>query len=180
MLKRFWDSWGKELVAAVILAVIIRVGLAESRVVPTPSMVPTVQVGDRILAEKIFFKLFGLHRGDIIVFNPPFAPEANPITKMIGLEDDYLKRIIGMAGDTIEVRDGKVYRNGVALDEPYIMEPMNYVYGPVKVPEGKLFVMGDNRNNSNDSHAWGFLDVKEVRSRAIFRFWPLNRIGILH
>lgn len=180
MLKRFWNSWGKELLVALLIGLLIRAEVAEARVVPTPSMVPTVIPGDRILAEKIVMRFTGLHRGDIIVFRPPFSDENSRLMSTMGLEDDFLKRVIGLPGDKIEIRDGKVRVNDQVLVEPYIEAPPNYAFGPQTVPDGKLFVLGDNRNNSYDSHAWGFLDESAVRSRAFLRFWPLGRIELLH
>lgn len=95
-------------------------------------------------------------------------------------EKDYIKRLIARAGDIIEVREGEgVFRNGELLTEPYIMDIPQYDYGPIKVPEGMVFVMGDNRNNSNDSHEWGPLEQERVIGKALFRFWPLYRIGLV-
>lgn len=96
-------------------------------------------------------------------------------------EKDFIKRLIGQAGDVIEVKkDDAVYRNGERLDEPYIAEPPLYDMEPVKIPAGMLFVMGDNRNNSNDSHAWGPLDRDRVIGKTMVRFWPLNRLSLVH
>ncbi|HEY3364458.1 MAG TPA: signal peptidase I [Symbiobacteriaceae bacterium] len=180
MLKRFWDSWGRELLVAVLIGLFIRAEVAEARVVPTPSMVPTVLPGDRLLAEKLVYRFTGPHRGDIIVFRPPLSDENSRLLSTMGLEDDFLKRVIGLPGDKVEIRDGKVLINGTPLTEPYIAAPPNYVFGPKVVPPGQLFVLGDNRNNSYDSHAWGFLDESAVRSRAVVRFWPPSRIDVLH
>lgn len=179
MLKEFWRGWGKELLVALVLALLIRAGVAEARMVPTPSMVPTVLPGDRLLAEKMLYRFTTPRRGDIIVFAPPFAPEQGRLASFLGLEEDYLKRVIGLPGETVEIRDGQVLVNGVALDEPYIKEAPTYEAPPVIVPAGHLFVLGDNRNQSYDSHAWGTVELSAVRSRAIFRFWPLNRIGLV-
>ena len=97
-------------------------------------------------------------------------------------EKDFIKRLIGLSGDVIEVKDGAVYRNGERLDESYVMDPgnINYERPPVKVGKGQLFVMGDNRNNSNDSHEWGQLDRNRVLGKAMVRFWPPNRVGLVH
>jgi len=179
MLKSFWREWGRELLIALVLALLIRAEVAEARRVPTPSMVPTVQPGDRLLAEKLFYRFTGPNRGDIIVFLPPFEEEGTVLEQFLGLEEDYLKRVIGLPGDTVAVKGGKVIVNGEPLVEPYIQAPPNYVMQQITVPEGKLFVLGDNRNNSYDSHSWGLLDQSAVRSRAVFRFWPLNRMGLV-
>lgn len=179
MLKEAWRGWGKEILLALVLALVIRAGVAEARRVPTPSMEPTVLPGDRLLAEKIVYRFTGPKRGDIIVFAPPFAPEQGAVASFLGLEEDYLKRVIALPGETVEIRDGQVLIDGVPLDEPYIKEAPTYEAPPVTVPEGQLFVLGDNRNQSYDSHAWGTLGMDAVRSRAVFRFWPLNRIGLV-
>lgn len=175
--KQIWKEWGKELLIALVLALVIRAGVAEARKVPTPSMVPTVQPGDRLLAEKVTYYFSQPHRGDIVVFTPPFAPEQPALVRFLGLQDDYLKRVIGLPGETVEVRDGQVFIDGSPLDESYIAAAPNYTMPPKKVPDGQIFVLGDNRNDSYDSHAWGFLDISAVHSRAVFRFWPLNRLG---
>lgn len=179
MLKSFWQSWGKELLLALLLALVVRAEVAEARRVPTPSMVPTVLPGDRLLAEKIVYRFTGPKRGDIITFTPPFYQEQGYIKEFLGLSDDFLKRVIALPGETVEVRAGKVLINGVPLEEPYLAAAPQYTMAPTKVPEGKLFVLGDNRNQSYDSHVWGFVDMDAVHSRAFFRFWPLNRIGLI-
>ncbi|HYG57033.1 MAG TPA: signal peptidase I [Symbiobacteriaceae bacterium] len=179
MLKRFWHEWGRDILIGLAIALFFRAQVVEARVVPTESMVPTVQAGDRIFAEKVLYHFTGPRRGDIIVFDPPFDQSSNALLGQLGLEDDYLKRVIGLAGDTVEVKGGQVLVNGKPLKEPYIAAPPAYRYGPVTVPEGKLFVLGDNRNNSFDSHSWGFVEEESVRSRAVLRWWPLNRIGLL-
>ncbi len=179
MLKSFWKEWGRELLIAVVLALLIRAEVAEARRVPTPSMVPTVHPGDRLLAEKIIYRFTGPKRGDIIVFRPPFVEQETMLGQFLGKEDDYLKRVIALPGETVQVTDGKVLINGEPLEEPYVAAAPVYEMAPVTVPEGKLFVLGDNRNDSFDSHAWGLLDMDSVYSRAFFRFWPLNRMGLV-
>jgi signal peptidase I len=98
-----------------------------------------------------------------------------------GYEKDqaFIKRIIAKGGDTVEVKDSKVYINNQALEEDYILESPHYNLQSVQVPKGYLFVMGDNRNNSNDSHVWGFLPETNIIGHAIFRFFPLTRIGTI-
>jgi signal peptidase I len=161
-------EWGKDLIIALMLALVLKAGVADARKVPTPSMVPTVMPGDRVFMERLIVKFTGLRRGDIVVFTPP-----------VPSEDDYLKRVIGLPGDTVQVKGGKVLVNGTALTETYIAEAPRYNYGPVEVPDGKILVLGDNRNYSYDSHAWGLLDESAVHGRAWIRYWPLNRVGLL-
>lgn len=160
-------EWIYTLLIAVVLVIIIRTFLLDSRVVPTTSMVPTIKPGDRLFVEKISHRFSGLERGEVIVFKPPIKS---------GLKDDLIKRLIALPGDTVEVKDSKLYINDEPQDEPYLNEPIQYSYKKVTVPEGKLFVMGDNRNRSYDSHEWGFVDIVSVKGKAFFTYWPLNRM----
>ncbi|HEY9750001.1 MAG TPA: signal peptidase I, partial [Allocoleopsis sp.] len=113
------------------------------------------------------------HRGDIVVFDPPLQLQTQGYSK----EQAFIKRVIGLPGQTVKVRQGKVYVDDQPLSEPYIAEPPAYEWGPEQVPEGQFFVMGDNRNNSNDSHIWGFLPKQNIIGRALWRFWPFSRVG---
>lgn len=172
-------AWGflKDILQIIIFALILtfflRTYVIEARLIPSESMLPTLEIGDRLLVDKIVFKFRELEQTDIVVFAPP--PEAQ---RGAG-DDDLIKRIVGLPGDTVEVKEGRVFVNKKPLDEPYIAERLNYAYGPVAVPEGYLFVMGDNRNYSFDSHAWGFLPLENLKGRAFFRFWPLDRFGLI-
>jgi signal peptidase I len=168
----FFKDTVQVVVFALILTFILRSYIVEARQIPSGSMIPTLQIGDRLLVDKIMYKLNkDLNRKDIVVFAPP--PEAGAL----GNKNDYIKRIIGVSGDTIQVTGGQVLLNDTPITEPYINEKPNYEYGPVVVPEGAVLVMGDNRNNSFDSHAWGFLPLENIKGRAFLRFWPPNRIG---
>ncbi len=161
------------LVIAIILAVIIRSFIAEPRYIPSESMYPTLATGDRLVVEKISYYFQPPQPGDIIVFEPPTQLQLQGYKK----EQAFIKRIIAKGGDTVEVKEEKVYVNDQPLEENYILESPHYNLQPVAVPQGYLFVMGDNRNNSNDSHIWGFLPEKNVIGHAIFRFFPFQRIG---
>lgn len=110
-----------------------------------------------------------------MVFDPPRQLQEFGYTP----DNAFIKRVIGEPGDIVQVANGKVYLNGQPLTEPYIAEPPNYQLNPVRVPDGQFFVMGDNRNNSNDSHIWGFLPRQNIIGRAVFRFWTPDRIGVL-
>ena len=159
---------------ALALALIIRVFIAEPRYIPSESMYPTLSIGDRLVIEKVGYKFHPPNKGDIIVFQPP------EMLRIIGNFDKsqaFIKRAIAKAGETVAVKNGVVYVNDQPLNEDYIAAPPEYELIPVTVPEGQLFVMGDNRNNSNDSHIWGFLPTKNIIGHAVFRFWPLDRIG---
>ena len=176
--KRFWHNQRENLqilFLAVLLAVAIRTFIAEPRYIPSDSMLPTLQVGDRLVVEKISYKLNPPHPGDVIVFEPP------PQLQRFGCDKSqaFIKRIIAKAGQVVAVHDGQVFIDRSPLSEGYILEPPTYNWGPVQVPEGQLLVMGDNRNNSNDSHIWGFLPEGNIIGRAWVRFWPFNRLGWL-
>ncbi|MGE5707639.1 MAG: signal peptidase I [Bacteroidota bacterium] len=158
-------------VVAIGLALIIRATIAEARFIPSESMLPTLQVGDRLLVEKISYHFRMPVRGDIVVFDPPFQSS-------FGGHNAFIKRIIGTPKDTIEVKDGKVILNGQALPESYIQEAPAYTMAKTTVPDDQFFVMGDNRNNSVDSHIWGFLPKKNIIGRAFVRFWPIPRMGL--
>ncbi|NEP41330.1 MAG: signal peptidase I, partial [Okeania sp. SIO2H7] len=138
-------------------------------------MVPTLNIGDRLVIEKVSYRFNPPQTGDIIVFEPPDILQLQGYSK----DQAFIKRIIGLPGQTIDIKNGRVFIDDRPLKEDYIAEPPNYLWqGPVKIPENQYFVMGDNRNNSNDSHIWGFLPKKNIIGRTIFRFWPFDRIGL--
>jgi signal peptidase I len=177
------------IIVALILAIFIRATIAEARYIPSESMVPTLLVKDRLIVEKISNYAGRLNRGDIVVFYPPseqkkFGKDIISRTlKWLGFtsQSAYIKRVIGLPGETLEVKDGYVYINGKKLDESsYIKEKPFYEYGPVKIPEGEIIVLGDNRNNSADSHVWGTLPIENIIGHAVIRFWPPQRIGLLN
>jgi signal peptidase I len=137
-------------------------------------MEPTLQIEDRIIVEKVSNFLRSPQRGEILVFYPPESPLIEDNTKA------YIKRVIGLPGELISIHDGKVFIDGEPLLEPYISAPMDYylpanpLNSAIKIPENTYWMMGDNRNNSNDSHVWGFLPQQNIVGRAVFRFFPFN------
>lgn len=163
----------KTLASAAILAVGIRACVAEARYIPSESMLPTLEIDDRLIIEKITYHFREPKRGDVVVFSPTDA------LKEQNYKEAFIKRVIGVPGDIVEVKNGDVYVNDQLLEEKYILNAPNYKYGPTQVPEGEYLVLGDNRNNSYDSHYWGFVPSKNVIGRAAVRFWPLNRLGNL-
>jgi signal peptidase I len=159
------------LVAFVLVFGVVRPFVIEAYRIPTESMVPTLEVGDRILANKFIYHFTDPKKGDIIVFDS------------VDEEDDQtlVKRVVGLAGDEIQVEDGVLFVNGEAQNEPYLNQelPFRGSYGPTEVPEGHIFVMGDNRGNSADSRVFGPLPLENVKGEAFVRFWPISKIGPL-
>ena len=140
----------KTLATALLLAMGIRTFVAEARYIPSSSMEPTLEINDRLIIEKVSYHFKTPQRGDIVVFSPTDA------LRELNFKDAFIKRVIGLPGDTVEVRGGIVYVNDRPLPETYIAEPPKTPYNPVKVPDDQYLVMGDNRNNSLDSRSWGF------------------------
>ncbi len=162
-----WLREGLEtLIWALVLALILRTFVVQAFWIPSESMVPTLLVGDRVLVCKFWYRLREPQRGDVFVFKNPQNPK-----------EDYVKRLIAVPGDVVEMRRGVVYINGEALEEPYVMFHDSFNMRPVAVPEESYVAMGDNRPNSHDSRYWGFVPKKNIRGPVFWRFWPLNRLG---
>jgi len=170
----FWRS----LILWALLALLIRWLVVEPRWIPSGSMLPTLQLQDRILVEKIRPPL-EQQRGRQLPLNSivVFAPPAQLVDAGYDASAALIKRLVGHPGDQLEVRDGLLIRNGEPVPEPWLDEPITYAMAPVTVPDHQLWVMGDNRNASLDSHLWGPLPEANVIGTAIWRYWPLNRFG---
>jgi len=197
--KAFLDECIETIVVVVFLLIVIRGFVGEPRWIPSASMRPTLLEGDRVFIEKISFnyKIRDIQRGDVLVFYPPFA-ELKPdlwskFTRFVGLfdkNDAYIKRVVAVGGDKYQITtDSKtggslVYINGKPLKENYLYEndtvdcTENMYCGPAVVPEGHYLMLGDNRANSQDGRFWGLLPKERVIGRAIFTFWPFNRLKI--
>lgn len=160
-------EWIIVVVFAVAFTLVFRTYVAEGRFVPTDSMHPTLQEGDRLIIEKVTFKMSGIQRGDIVVFTPPERSDK---------KEDMVKRVIGLPGETLSIKSGTVYINGSALNEPYQPEKPRADFGPYKVPEGSYFVMGDNRNKSYDSRYWGPVYLSSVIGKTMVLYYPFDRI----
>jgi signal peptidase I len=178
------------------LALLIKTFLVQAFYIPSESMLPTLEPGDRVLVNKLAYRFGDIRRGDVIVFESPRPsdePDRDPISAFFvwlsrGLgvsppaDEDFIKRVIGLPGETVEIRrNGVVLIDGQRLDEPYLTGSVPGAWGPERVPEGMLFVLGDNRGNSNDSRfgTLGYIPVDRVVGRAFVRIWPPSRIGWL-
>jgi len=166
-----WLSFTLEVLQTLILALVlyflIDSVIARVRVVNI-SMLPTLQPGEFLMVNKLAYRFSDVERGDIIVFHYPQNPA-----------EDFIKRVIGVPGDTISVMKGTVYINGQAVDEPYISAPPNYT-GQWTIPEDNVFVLGDNRNQSSDSHQWGNVPLQNIVGRALVIYWPFENIQLLN
>jgi len=161
------------LLIALVVALVVRVAIAEPRYIPSNSMDPTLHIGDRLLVDKLSYRWQPPHRGDIVVFNPPAQLVKLGYTR----DQAFIKRIIGEPGDQIQVQGGQMILNGQPLPEAYIAEAPQYEMPAVTIPSGYVFVLGDNRNDSNDSHVWGPLPQQNLIGKARLRFWPFDRLG---
>ena len=183
--KPLWREYGEALFVALLLALVIRTFVVQAFKIPSESMVKTLLVGDHLLASKFSYgiKIPFTHtyiykgedpvKGDIIIFEYPNDPSV-----------DYIKRIVGTPGDTIEVRNKQLFRNGEPVKESFIrftepdrIQPVRDNFGPVTVPADKYFVMGDNRDNSMDSRFWGFVDRSAIRAKAWRIYWSWGGLG---
>lgn len=171
--KGFGELVESLLFAWVVVFLILKPFFMQAFFIPSESMVPTLQVHDRLLVAKVPFWWRGPARGEILVFKAPQNADRD------GIQRDYIKRCIGLPGETLEVRAGKVFINGTKLYEPYTAEDSNLDFGPIRIPDAHYFMMGDNRNKSADSRFWGPLDRDRIVGRAWVRFWPLDKIGMM-
>ncbi|NEO19773.1 MULTISPECIES: signal peptidase I [unclassified Moorena] len=169
-----WVEGIRTITLSAVLAFGIRTFVAEARYIPSGSMLPTLQINDRLIIDKISYRFFqDPQRGEIVVFAPTER------LKEQNFKDAFIKRIIGLPGDKVLVKNGRVYINDKEIEEKYIVEAPQYDFGPETVPPDEYLVLGDNRNNSYDSHHWGFVPRDKIIGRAVVRFWPLNRMGKL-
>jgi signal peptidase I len=166
-------EWGAILVVAVVAAVLIRSFVVQPFFIPSGSMEPTLKIGDRVLVNKLSYDFHGVHRGDIVVFNKP-PNDFSPGVK------DLIKRVIGLPGETISAQGGQIEINNRPLHESWLPRGVTTQnFGPVPIPKGRYFMMGDNRNDSADSRVFGPVSSNLFIGRAFILVWPLSRIGFL-
>ena len=163
---RFFIDVAETLILSILLFVAINAVSARIRV-DGHSMEPSLQSGEFVIVNKLAYKLGSPDIGDVIVFHYPRDPD-----------QEYIKRIIGLPNSSVEISNGSVYVNGELIDEPYIAAPPNY-QSDIEVPEDSLFVLGDNRNNSSDSHNWGPVPMDFVIGKALVVYWPPEKWGLI-
>jgi signal peptidase I len=165
-------EWVGLVVLALVIALLIKTFLFQAFYIPSESMTPTLKIHDRVLVNKLSYKLHPVHRGDIVVFKAP--PHADP-----GI-DDLVKRVVGLPNETVEGHGGHVYIDGKLLPEKYLPAGVTTsAFGSRKIPPNSYWVMGDNRGNSKDSRSFGFITKSQIVGRVFFRIWPLTRIDIM-
>jgi signal peptidase I len=160
-----------EIIQTVVLALVLffAINFISARIrVDGSSMEPTFHNGDYVIVSRLTYQWGEIQRGDVVVFPYPLSPE-----------EDYIKRVIGLPGDRVAIYGGNVYVNGQRIEEPYISSaPANDVAETI-VPEGYVYVLGDNRNASSDSRSWGPLEIEAILGKAVFRYYPFDSIGII-
>ncbi len=194
-----WSQLGELVVlvlVAALVAVIINTLVAQAFYIPSASMVPQLRVRDRVVVSKLAYRLHAPRRGDILVFSAPPSEQGvggssghpgggtwQRVGQVFGLAEsktELIKRVIGLPGETVEGRHDHVYVDGRRLDEPYLPAgTMTSNFGPISVPAGRLWVMGDNRSSSSDSRVFGPIPRSTVVGRAIWRVWPVGHLSFL-
>ena len=171
--KRKALRWLREvletILPAVLIAFLINLFLAQATQVHGQSMEPTLHSDQRLVVEKVSYRLHGPRRGDIVVLKSPQQSS-----------ELLIKRVIGLPGETVEIRQGQVYINGQELDEPYLERFSGGNWGPIIIPPLQVFVLGDNRSFSNDSRAFGMVPIENIVGRAWVSYWPLDEVGAVH
>jgi signal peptidase I len=171
MLHTLW-LWlvelGETVLPAIVIAVLINLFLAQATRVYGSSMEPNLHTDQRLVVEKLSYRLHGPRRGDVVVVRmPEHGPEL------------LIKRVIALAGETIEIQNGVVHINGQRIEEPYIVRKAYGTFGPTTIPKGHVFVMGDNRGASNDSRVFGAVSLDRVVGRAWVSYWPIDSMGVV-
>ncbi len=153
------------LAGLVVLISLVRAVVLQPYIIPSSSMEPTLMPGDRILVNRLAYRFWVPNRGDIVVFAFPLDPKRT-----------FVKRIIALEGETVELKENQVFINGRVIQEPYLKAGDYPPYGPLTIPKGKVLVLGDNRNQSGDSREWGLLEKSYLIGKSWFVYYPLNRL----
>lgn len=154
---------------AVILAVLIRLFIFQPFYIPSGSMEPNLQIGDRIIVSKLTYRFSEPQRGDVIVFKFPLDPSR-----------DFVKRAVALGGETVALRDNTLYIDGQPVPEEYLPQDLRFGdFGPREIPQNHYLMLGDNRNSSDDSRMWGPLPEEYIVGKAVVIYWPINRISLL-
>lgn len=189
--RPFWRELPVLILMALVVAVLIKTFLVQAFFIPSGSMRNTLEPGDRVMVNRLAYRFGEPSRGDVVVFDSPFAEEGNGeslpaavirhVGEALGIgspASDFIKRVVGLEGETVEIRDGAVWIDGLRLDEDYVHPDSSMPDdGPWEIPEGHVFVMGDNRNFSQDSRKFGPIPVGDIVGKAFVRVWPPSRWG---
>ncbi|OGC03556.1 signal peptidase I [candidate division WOR-1 bacterium RIFOXYA12_FULL_43_27] len=167
--KRWLWDWVETIVVALLLALIIRALVVQVFWIPSASMEPTLNIQDRIIVNKFIYRFKEPERFDVIVFRYPGS----------GPKKDFIKRVIGLPGEKLEIKNGRVFINGVPLTENHSMNSDFSYFGPVKIPAKAYLCLGDNRPRSADSRVWGFVPRKNIYGPAFLKIWPIWEVGII-
>ncbi len=184
--KTLFREYAEAIIIALLLALFIRAFVVQAFKIPSGSMIPTLLIGDHILVSKFIYGLRNPFTGTVVI--PVKEPERLDVLVFkfpLNPSQDFIKRVIGLPGDTVEIIDKKVYINGVQLkNDPGVIESDHVIpagksprdnFGPVTVPAASVFVMGDNRDNSHDSRFWGFVDFQDLKGKAYVLYWSWDR-----
>ena len=189
--RSFWRELPLLILVALVVAILIKTFLIQAFFIPSASMRETLVEGDRVMVNKLAYRFGEPARGDVIVFDSPleedgggeniFSAVVRHVAESLGLsspESALIKRVVAVGGETISIAEGRVVVDGVAIDEPYLIDGVRMPdFGPELVPEGYVFVMGDNRPASQDSRRFGPIPVDDIIGRAFVRVWPPSRWG---
>ena len=175
--ETLWMEGLKTVGLSLFLAFGIRAGVAQSFFIPSGSMEPTLQIDDRLMVDKLSYRFQTPQRGDIVVFQPP-TEALSACGLSPNSHDSFIKRVVGLPGEKVEVKAGRVYINDRPLAENYLASKPDYERQAQFIPSNSYLVLGDNRNNSCDGHEWGFLERDRIIGKAIVRFYPFDRIEI--
>jgi len=159
-------DWFKDFVRALIFFLFLQTYVVQGFVIEGACMEPELHSREKIIVNKMVYMVKEPEVKEVVVFSYPLEPGK-----------DFVKRVVGIPGDVIEIKDGYLFRNGKMMKEPFVKEYVFGSYGPQKIPADKICVMGDNRNNSHDSRSWGLLDRNLVKGRAEIKFWPPDSFG---